>query len=91
MRKSHVKWLILAVMVLIALVFLMGCGPEKYTEPYKDAPRGATNNDKADLITFPDGFSNVSTKCDHGNRVYSAYHGDHPYGTIAVVPDAKGC
>lgn len=78
------------IIVAVLLLGVTGCG-EKYTEPYKDAPRGNTNDDKADLITFPDGFSNVSTKCDHGNRVYSTYHGDNPYGSIAVVPNAKGC
>jgi hypothetical protein len=74
----------------MGLLLVTGCG-EKYAEPYKDAPRGATNDSKADLITFPDGFNNVATKCDHGNRVYVTYHNDAPYGSITVVPNAKGC
>lgn len=70
-------------------LMLTGCG--KMTEPFKDAPRGATNDNPADTITFPDGFSNAATKCDHGNRLYVLYHGDQPYGSIAVVPNAKDC
>ena len=63
----------------------------KYTEPFKDAPRGGTNDSPADTITFPDGFSNASTKCDNGNRVYVLYHGDSPYGSIAVAPADPTC
>ena len=78
------------VVALLVSVTLTGCG-EKFTEPYKDAERGATNDSKADLVTFPDGFNNVATKCDHGNRIYVTYHKDAPYGAITVVPNAKGC
>ena len=74
----------------LAMLTLTGCG-EKFTEPYRDAPRGGTNGAPADLVTFPDGFNNVATKCDHGNRVYVTYHNDAPYGSVAVVPNAKGC
>lgn len=38
-----------------------------------------------------DGFSNLGTKCDHGNRVYVVYHGDNPYGSVAVVPADPTC
>jgi hypothetical protein len=70
---------------------LVGC-TAKYTEPFKDAPRsGVTNSDAADLIEMPDGFSNGSTKCDHGNRLYVAYHGDHVYAALAVVPQDPTC
>ncbi|OPC84141.1 hypothetical protein B4N89_27315 [Embleya scabrispora] len=73
----------------LALV-LAGCG-DKFTEPFKDAPRGATNNGPAEIITNPDGFSNVSAKCDGPNRVYVAYHGDETYAAIAVVPNDPRC
>lgn len=63
----------------------------KGTEPFRDAERGTTNDGPADTITFPDGFSNVATKCDHGNRVYVLFKGDAAYGAIAVVPNAEGC
>jgi hypothetical protein len=72
-------------------LFSAGCGA-KYTEPFKDAPRsGVVNNEAADLITMPDGFSNAATKCDHKNRIYVVYHGDNPYGTIFVVPNDPTC
>ena len=61
-------------------------------EPYKDAPVTNVLNDKpADKITMPDGFSNVTTKCDHGNRIYVAFHGDGAYASIAVVPQDPSC
>lgn len=78
-----------AAAVLVLAAGLTGCG--KMTEPYKDAERGATNDGPADTVSFPDGFSNMATKCDHGNRLYSAFHGDNPYGAIAVVPGDPTC
>lgn len=78
---------------LVALAFtataLTGCA--KMQEPFKDAERGATNDDPADTITMPDGFSNLATKCDHGNRIYVAFHGDGAYAGLAVVPNAEDC
>lgn len=84
MRKTKAA----ALLAAIALA-TTGCG--KMLEPYKDAERGADNDGSADTISFPDGFSNVATKCDHGNRVYVLYHGDNPYGGLAVVPNAEDC
>lgn len=78
-----------------ALVVLLGAtaaGCEKVAEPWNDAKRsGVENTDPVDVITNADGFSNVSTKCDHGNRPYVAYHGDSPYAAIAVVPADPTC
>ena len=74
----------------VALLALSGCAG-KASEPFKDAPEGQRNNSAADTMTFPDGFSNVATKCDHGNRVYVAFKGDKPYGALAVVPDDPTC
>lgn len=77
-------------MVAVALIVLLtGCG--KAAEPFKDAPRGETNNDPADVGRMPDGFSNYATKCDHGNRVYVVFKSDNAYGSIAVVPNAPDC
>lgn len=74
----------------LVLGFTAGCS--KFTEPFKDAPRSSVDNGKpADLIRMPDGFSNAATKCDHGNRVYVAYHGDSAYGSIAVVANDPTC
>jgi hypothetical protein len=81
------------VLVLGSLALMLSVsGCAKFTEPFKDAPRSnVTNSDPADTITFPDGFSNAATKCDHSNRLYVLYHGDNPYGSIAVVPNDPSC
>lgn len=79
---------------MLALALVVGLsvtGCAKATEPFKDAHRGATNNDPADTFTMPDGFSNGATKCDHGNRVYVVFKGDNLYGAIAVVPQDPTC
>jgi hypothetical protein len=78
----------LLILPVLALT-LTGCS--KFTEPFKDAPRGASNTGPADTITMPDGFSNAATKCDHGNRIYVVYHADSAYGSIAVVPQDPTC
>jgi len=81
----------LAALAVAAVLALAGCGG-KATEPFNDAPRsGVENNTKADIVTFPDGFSNYATKCDHGNRLYSAFHGDNPYAAGFVVPNDPTC
>lgn len=92
-KDSNMKFRLLKALMLAAVLFaMMGLGAcAKMSEPFKDAERGVTNDDPADTITFPDGFSNMATKCDHGNRVYSAFHGDSPYGAIAVVPNDPTC
>lgn len=74
---------------VVMVLGLSSCA--KMSEPFQDAPRGATNDSPADTITFPDGFSNAATKCDHGNRVYVLYHADSAYGSVAVVPNDPTC
>jgi hypothetical protein len=88
-----VKRLRLGAVLLAALLLLSGCDfGDKITEPFKDAPRSnVTNDSAADVIEAPDGFSNLATKCDHGNRLYIGYHGDLPYAAIAVVPADPTC
>jgi hypothetical protein len=83
----------LAVLAVLALVtFLPACGGDKYTEPFRDGPRSeTTNRESSDIIEFPDGFSNWATKCDHGNRIYSAYHGDSAYGAGMISPQDPSC
>lgn len=77
--------------VIIALGTLTACDLDKFTEPFKDAHKSGTNGGPAEVGTMPDGFSNWSTKCDHGNRVYVVYHGDSKYGSIAVAPGDPTC
>lgn len=84
------KKIALGAVALMLAFAVVGCA--KFVEPYKDAPRsGTTNEAPADTVTMPDGFSNAATKCDHGNRVYVAYHGDKPYASIAVVANDPTC
>ncbi|MCQ9178717.1 hypothetical protein KMT30_06665 [Streptomyces sp. IBSBF 2953] len=80
-----------AFVTVVALLGLAGCN-DKHAEPFKDAPRsGHDNGQAADLIRMPDGFSNAATKCDHGNRLYIAYHGDSTYAALAVVGADPTC
>lgn len=77
--------------LVVGTAIATGCSA-KYAEPFKDAPRSTVDNGQpADLIRMPDGFSNAATKCDHGNRVYVAYHGDAGYAAIFVVPQDPTC
>jgi hypothetical protein len=77
--------------IALAVGLLAGCG-NKYTQPFQDSDRTkVVNSDPVDIITDADGFSNASTKCDHGNRLYFLYHGDSPYGAVAVVPKDPTC
>ncbi|WP_128803679.1 MULTISPECIES: hypothetical protein [unclassified Streptomyces] len=90
MKKKTTGLALAAVAAAVALT-ATGCGA-KYSEPFKDAPRsGHDNGSPADLIRMPDGFSNAATKCDHGNRLYIAYHGDNTYAAIAVVAHDPTC
>jgi len=76
--------------LVVVVLATAGCS-QKNREPFRDAGRGATNDAPADFVTFPDGFSNVSSKCDGPNRVYVAYHGDAAYGAMAVVANDPRC
>lgn len=80
-----------AVIVATALALtLNGCG--KAAEPFNDAPvSGSQNSTPADKISMPDGYSNVATKCDHGNRIYVAFHNDSAYAAIAIVAADPTC
>ncbi|QKG23278.1 hypothetical protein [Actinomadura verrucosospora] len=80
-----------AALAATLLASLTACG-DKVTEPFKDAPRSSTTNrEAADVIEMPDGFSNMATKCDHGNRIYVAYKGDDNRAAIAVVSQDPTC
>lgn len=82
---------VLAAGAAVAALTLTGCSA-KGVEPFQDAPRSRVQNGApADLIRMPDGFSNAATKCDHGNRLYVAYHGDASYASIFVVPADPTC
>jgi len=83
MRKLLSKKLILLPVVL-TLGVLVGCGG-KAVEQFNDADVSGQNKGSAEVINMPDGFSNVATKCDHGNRLYVIMHGDSAYGSVTAV------
>lgn len=74
--------------VILAAGLLTGC---KAAEPYNDAPVNEHNQAPADVLNMPDGYSNVATKCDHGNRIYVAFHGDGAYAAMRGVPQDPTC
>jgi hypothetical protein len=89
-KRVTKKWMLSGAAMVAVLATMNGCS--KATEPFRDAPRsGTVNNKPADVVEMPDGFSNVATKCDHGNRIYVAFHGDKAYASIAVVPNDPSC
>lgn len=79
-------------MIGILVAGLAACGANaKYSEQYKDAPVGERNSQPADLLTFPDGYSNVAAKCDGTTRVYVIFHQDGAYGSVAAVANSPEC
>lgn len=62
-----------------------GCGSN-------DADVSGRDHAPAEAINFPDHFSSVATKCNHGNRVYVADHGSRSSpSTVAVVAHDPSC
>lgn len=80
----------LSVAALTVGLAAAGC-TGKHAEPYRDAPVGTRNDAPANVITFPDGFGNVAAKCDGTTMVYSLYHRDAKYGSVAAVPGDPRC
>lgn len=76
----------------LTVAMLSGCAEEA-----KDAPRGTEDTGPADIIQFPDGFSNVAHKCDGPNMVYSATNGagtadaKSTRAAIAVIANDPRC
>lgn len=64
---------------------------DKASEPFHDSDRGQNNDEPADTMSFPDGFSNVAHKCDGPNMVYVIFKSDASYGSIDVVKDDPRC
>jgi hypothetical protein len=87
------KTKILAIAAGLAFVLTTAAACDnKFTEPFKDAPRSHhDNNQPMDVINMSDGFSNVGFKCVGPDGVYVAYHGDHTYGSIFVLGNDPRC
>lgn len=78
-----------ALAAALGLALVVGCSS---TSPPVNTPRSTGDNDsQAEPIPFPDGLSSAATKCDHGNRLYIAYHDGSAYAAIAVVPGDPTC
>jgi len=67
-----------------------GCS-QKTRETGRDAPVSSHDDKPARIINMPDGFNNVSAKCDGPNMVYVVYHSDASYGSVDVVPNDPRC
>jgi hypothetical protein len=80
-----------AVLSAVILTSAASCD-NKYTEPFKDAPRSGNDNmDPMNVVDMGDGFSNVGWKCIGKDGVYAAFHGDHTYAAISVVANDPNC
>ncbi|MBL7492108.1 hypothetical protein I6A60_28305 [Frankia sp. AgB1.9] len=88
MRIRVVVASLLAVAAIVATA--TGCS-QKAREVGRDAPVSSHDDKPARLINMPDGFSNVSAKCDGPNMVYVVYHSDSAYGSVAIAPNDPRC
>lgn len=91
MNKKRMAFLGL---LLVAMVgsSAASCNDNKYTEPFKDAPRsGHDDASPMSVIQMSDGFNNIGVKCVIHDGIYTTYHGDHPYGSIFIVPNDPNC
>jgi hypothetical protein len=89
-RSNNHRKIALAGVGLLIAAGLTACGvSEKYSEPFRDAPRANTDNSPATVFTMPDGFGNGATKCLAGTgvRVTTLYHQDSDYGSVSTILD----
>lgn len=88
-RENGMKRRRIIVGALLAGALLTGC-EEQFKSPrgLGDAPVGAKNGDRKDVIEMPNGFPNLASACDgHGHRVYVTSHGDKNTSAPAIVDD----
>jgi hypothetical protein len=91
MTGKKIIGLIVASAAVLATATACGLG-DKITEPFQDAPRsGIVNSQPVDIITDADGFSNLATKCDHGDRLFIAFHSNGAYASVTVSPHDASC
>lgn len=85
----------LLVGVAVATLALAGCDPtSKAAQPFNDAPVvGKVDNSGARVVAMPDGFNNAAIHCFAGTHsgLVSTFHGDSPYGSVAVFQNAEIC
>lgn len=79
-----------ATAVTVTVLFTAGCADDP--ERYSPAPNSTVvNKTPIDTIQMGEGSDNVSTKCDHGNRIYVTLPSDDNYTAIDVVPQDPTC
>jgi hypothetical protein len=90
MRITRRDGVIAAASVAIVGGSLILGGCAKFVEPFQDAPTAGHQGSSMRVLENGDGFSNVGQKCDGlGHMVFVVYHGDHAYGSVYVVNDAR--
>ena len=78
--------------IIGAILALTTACNNKFTEPFKDAPRsGNDNGAPMDVIQMSDGFNNIGFKCVGHDGIYDTYHGDRAYAAVFVVPNDPNC
>lgn len=90
-NKGRIITAAIAMTVILTGSFGLSACSGKALEPFNDADVSNQNKGPAEVINMPDGFSNVATKCDHGNRVYVVFHSNSAYGSVAVVANDPSC
>lgn len=81
------KATLIAALAATALL-LSAC--EEAKEEYRDAPVSGHDDSPVEIYNFPDGFSNVASKCDkHGNRIYTTMNSNGR--AVAVSPQDPSC
>jgi hypothetical protein len=79
-----------AALAAMSLTALMVTGCSSMMESYNDAPISHKYDNPAEVYSMPDGFANVSSKCDrHGNRMYTTRTDGGE--AMAVVPADPSC
>lgn len=91
-RRNRIRTAVVALVAVAVLFGLTACFGNKATQPWNDSPRtSVVNSTPADVIAMPDGFNNLATKCDHGNRIYVSYHSDGSYGFAFGIANDPTC
>lgn len=78
--------------MVAASLLASGCDGYREARGKGDAPVGASNDQPAEVINFPNGFGNVATKCDgHGHRLFVVTHiKTDPAVTVIDDPTCPG-
>ena len=77
-------------MGIAADLTVSACGTTKATEQFQDSQRTGPNiATPMEVHSAPDGFGNWAEGCDgHGNRVFTLFHNDSPFGSIFALKDS---